>query len=138
MHKILPLILAFSFTTKALADCKPVTPIQAGEVAPCPGFIFSYEKELQLRQMNEEYKLSQEQIKIYLQQKDLLEKQVDISNKIIEKEEQKSELWKARAVDSTEKLIAYQERQETRDWLLIISGVALTVAAGWAVGQAGK
>ena len=136
--KALPLILALSFSSKALADCKPVTPIKAGEVAPCTGFIFTPEKEQQLRQMNEDYKFSQEQIKIYLQQKELLKQQLEASDKIVEKEAQKAELWRKAAEDSTTKLMQQEEHRTTRDWIFLVSGIVLTVAAGYAVGQASK
>ena len=138
MSKITSILLAIVFSSKALADCSPVTPIEAGEVAPCPGFIFSPAKELELRQKNEDYKLLLEQVKIYQQQKDLFKQQLDISDKIVAKEEQKAEIWRTQAEASTQKLIETQERQGTRDWVFLVSGIVLTVAAGYAVGQAHK
>lgn len=138
MSKIVPLILIWSFSFKALADCKPVTPIQVGETAPCPGYIFSPAKELELRQEHEDYKFSQEQIKLYLQQKEVYKQQLEASDKIAEKEAQKAEIWRKAAEDSTAKYVQLEDARTTRDWLFILAGIGLTVGAGWAMGQASK
>ena len=138
MSKIVSVILAAALSSQAFAECKPVTPIQAGQVAECPGFIFSPAKELELRQMNEDYKFSQEQIKLYLQQKELYKQQLEASEQVADKEAKKAELWRKAAEDNSAKLIKQEEARTTRDWIFLISGVALTVAAGYAVGQAAK
>lgn len=135
MFKILSSILIFLFTSKVLADCKPVTPIKTGEVAPCPGFIFSPEKELQLRQMNEDYKLTKQQIKIYLIQKENYRKELEVTDTIIRKEEQKTRLWQLKAEDSTAKLVKIQEQQNYRDWIFMSFGVALTLGTGYVINK---
>lgn len=138
MSKTLSLILVMAFSTKALADCKPVTPIQAGEVAPCPGYIFSPAKELELRQEHEDYKFSQEQIKLYLQQKETYKQLLEASDKIAEKEATKAELWRKAAEDSTTQYVKLEEARTTRDYMFLVAGIGLTVLSGWALGQASK
>lgn len=138
MFKTLSLILIMTFSTKVLADCKPVTPIQAGEVAPCTGYIFTPAKELELRQMNEDYKFSQEQIKLYLQQKELYKQELEVSNKIAEKEAAKAEIWRQAAEDSTTQYVKLEEARTTRDYLFLLAGIGLTVLSAWSIGQASK
>lgn len=138
MFKTFTLIVLLTFSSKLLAECKPVVPMKAGEKVECDGYLFSPDKELQLRQMNEDYKLLQEQTKLYIQQKELYKQQVETSEKIIEKTEQKVEVWKKQAEDSTQKLITQDERQGIRDWVFLVSGIGLTALAGWAVGASHK
>lgn len=138
MLKTISLILLFSFSLKAQADCLPVIPMAIGDKTDCPGFLFSPAKELELRTMNEDYKYLKEEVDLYVQQKELYKKELVDQTQIADKEVQKAELWRKQAEDSTLKLTQTQERQGIRDWLLIISGVALTVAAGYAVGEAHK
>lgn len=136
MLKIMSLILVFAFSSKALADCQPVTPLVTGEKAPCAGFLFSPEKELQLRIMNEDYKYLKEEVNLYIQQKELYKQELDDTQKIADKEAQKAELWRKAAEDSTKKYVEVQEARTMRDWLFLVAGVGLTVAAGWSLGQA--
>lgn len=135
--KVLAVVLSLALTTKAFS-CPPVTPLSKGEETPCDGFLFSQEKELQLRIQNEDYKLLIEQSKLYLQQKELYQKQLLDSDKIADKEREKAEKWRLAAETATEKLVASQEKDSVRDWVLILSGVGLTVLAGWSLGQASK
>lgn len=131
------LILISSLISAQVYACPgPVTPLQKGEQAPCFGYLFSPEKELQLRIRNEEYKLLLEQSKLYLNQKDLLIKELEITEKIADKERQKAELWRNLAEKTTAKYIESQDSKGARDWIMLLTGVGLTVAAGWAVGQA--
>lgn len=138
MSKILPLILVCAFSSKALADCSPVTPLNAGDAAPCQGFLFTPAKELQLRLMNEDYKYLKEQTDLYIQQKELYKKELETTQQIADKEAQKAELWRHQAEDSTQKLTQMQDRQGYRDWAFLLSGIALTTLAAWSVGQAHK
>ena len=132
-------LISLLISTEVFAGCpKPVTPLQQGEAAPCEGFLFSPEKEREIRGVNEEYKLLLEQTKLYLEQKELYKKELDESEKIIEKEQEKSEKWRDAAEKATEKYTAQEESRGTRDLLFLIGGVLLTVGAGWAVGQASR
>ena len=115
---------------------KPVTYVEEGKPAPCTGYIFSPEKEQEVRVMVQENKLQKEEIILKTKKIDLL---LD-SNKYLEeiaiKEQQKAELWRNRAEDSTEKLVSAKSNRGTRDWLFLVGGVLLTVGAGIAIGQA--
>lgn len=139
MFKVTTLLLISTLSTQSLAECKqPVTPLVTGQTSPCDGFLFSPAKELELRKTNEDYKLLQEQIKIYAQQKELYEQEIKTSEEIASKEAEKSELWRNRAIDSTEKLTSTESNRGMRDWLFLMGGVLLTIGAGFAVGQAHK
>jgi peroxiredoxin family protein len=138
MKKLITTVLLSSFSSSALAECKAVTPVNAGEIAPCSGFIFSPEQELKVRLLNEDNKFSKEQIKVYLEQKEFYKKELELTEQIIELEKQKTEAWKVQAEKSSEQLIKMQERQSIRDWVFLTSGVLITVAAGYAVGQVAK
>lgn len=133
--QIISFILGISFTSNAFADCKPVTPLEKGEKAPCAGFLFTPEKELELRIRNEEYKLLIEQTKIYIQQIDLYKKELETADKIVNKEQEKAELWRAAAEKATQKYVTLEESRTVRDWVFLVSGVGLTVLAGWSLGQ---
>lgn len=136
--KLLAVLLSLSLTTKAFSECKPVTPLNKGDVAPCTGYLFTPEKELELRIKNEEYKILLEQSKLYLQQKELYQSQIADLEKIATKEREKSELWRNAAETTTEKYVKLEESRTTRDWVFLVSGVGLTVLSGWAIGQAAK
>jgi CHAT domain-containing protein len=126
------------FANSALACEKPVTPLTQGQQAPCTGFLFSPEKEKQLRLLNEDYQLLLEQSQLYLKQKELYKQELEETDKIVEKEKQKAELWRKVAEDTTLKYTQVQEARGTRDWLFLIGGVVLTIGAGYALGQAAK
>lgn len=138
MYKILAIVLAFAFTSKALADCKPVTPLVTGDPAPCSGYLFTPEKELELRTKNEDYKLLQQQVTIYIQQKELYKQQLEDQSKIADKEAQKAELWRKSAEDSTKKYMEAEQNRTLRDGAFLVSGILLTVLAGWSLGQAAR
>lgn len=136
--QIISIVLGVSLSTSAFGDCKPVTPLEKGEPAPCMGYLFTPEKELELRIKNEEYKLLMEQTKLYIQQNELYKKELETTEVIVNKERQKAELWRTTAESATEKYVKLEEGRTTRDWVFLVSGVVLTVASGWAIGQASK
>lgn len=136
MRKIISIILGASLTASAFAQCPPVTPLEKGDKAPCSGYLFTPEKELELRIKNEEYKILIEQVKLYLQQNEVYKKELQTSEAIIAKEREKAELWRAAAEKSTEKYLKVEEGRTVRDWTFLVSGIVLTVAAGYAVGAA--
>lgn len=136
--KLIAMITAASFlwSSFALASCpKPVTLLQPKEPAPCRGYLFSPEKELELRLLNEDYKFLNEKLRLRDKQVDLLSREVDNLQAVADMEKQKAELWRKAAEDSTLRLVEKEEKQQTRDWLHILGGIGLTVLAGWALGQ---
>ena len=133
------LTILVAFPGQLYAGCeKPVSHLVKDQKAPCEGYLFSPEKELEVRIKNENYKLLLEQTKIYLQQITLFKSQVVITEEIAEKEKKKAELWRTRAETITEKYVTQEERRGWRDWMFISAGVLLTIGAGWGVGQASK
>jgi len=137
MKKLLSLLLASMLSLPANADCsKPVTTLEAGTPAPCRGFLFTPEKEHEVRLMGEDYDLTKQELDLKNKKIDLLIKSQADTDFIVKKEREQSELWRKAAEDSTLKLTEKENRQGYRDWLMILAGVALTVGAGYAVGQA--
>lgn len=123
----------------ALAACKqPVTYVLVSESAPCTGYLFSPEKEAELRSEHEKYNLNLEILSIKDQQINLYKQQTSDLQAAVQLEQQKAELWRKNAEDSTNKLMQSNERQGWRDMLFLTLGVVITAAAGWAVGQAHK
>jgi len=129
-------LLLLVFSSRLYADCeKAVTFLNEGQVSPCTGYLFSPEKELEIRIKNEEHKLLLEQTKAYIQTIDVYKKQVEITEKIAEKEQQKSELWRTRAEDITLKYTKQQQMRSWKDWIYFGVGIVTTVVAGWSLGQ---
>lgn len=139
MKKILSLLLTISLVVpvQAFGECnKPVVTLNQGEAAPCKGFLFTPAQEQQVRLIDEDYKLLQQKLELKDKQIDLFKKDVSTVDFMIQKEQDKAELWRKAAEDSTKQLVEVKEGQGKRDWLMILAGVALTIGAGYAVGQA--
>ena len=138
MKNLLKILLTLTLiSSNVLADCeKPVITLTQGQQAPCKGFLFSPQKEQEVRMLNEDYTLLQQELTLKNKQIDLYKKDISDVDFMIQKERDKSELWRKAAEDSTKQLVDIKEGQGRRDWLMIFAGIALTVGAGYAVGQA--
>lgn len=138
MKKLMALIIALSMPVNSFsADCAvPVKKLEEGSQAPCAGYLFSPEKELEVRVKVKEHNLLKDEINSLNGIVERLQKKNLESDKVIELEIQKSELWRVKAEDSTLKYISSEENRTKRDFWMVILGVALTVGAGYAIGQA--
>lgn len=138
MKKLLALIIALSLPINSFAaECQvPVKLLEEGSPAPCRGYLFSPEKELDVRIKVKDYSLLKQENEVLNQMIERLNKKNSESEKIIDLEIQKTELWKTRAEDITLKYVSVEENRGKRDFMFILMGVGLTVLAGWAVGQA--
>lgn len=138
--RLLSLLLSISLALPAHAtECsKPVTLLNEGTPAPCKGFLFSPEKESEVRLMNEDSKLMKQEIELKDLKLNLLSKDIKDTEFIIKKEQEQAELWRKRAEESTLLLTKKQDSQGLRDWGMVLLGVLITVGAGYAVGQASK
>lgn len=138
--KTLTILLSFAiFTQTAYSNCsQPVSYVLIGKPAPCTGYLFSPEKEQQLRIEDEEYKYNLQLLQVKDEQITLYKQEVSDLRDTTNKEQQKAELWRKSAEDTSAKYVASQERQGTRDLIFTVLGVLLTVAAGYAVGAAHK
>ena len=121
----------------SLGCVNPATQLKKGEEAPCTGILFSPEKEKEVRIKIQEHEVLEEQIRLQKVKIELLLSNEEYLNKIYKLEAEKAELWRIRAEESTEKLMSSAQNRGKRDWLFLITGVVLTVGAGYAVGQAG-
>lgn len=138
MNKLIALILSLVLPYSSYAaECQnPVKLLEEGSPAPCRGYLFSPEKELQVRIMSREYTLLKEENVNLDQVVDKLKKINYEYNRILELEEQKTQLWRTRAEDITSKYIEAETNRGRRDMLFVVLGVGLTVLAGWSMGQA--
>lgn len=140
MKKLLcQLLSSCILATSAKAEClKPVTFLEQGATVPCSGFLFSKEKEKEVRLMSEDYKLLQEELEIKNKKLELTLKDLKLSDDIVAKEREKTELWRLTAEKSTLELVKATENRTNRDLLMLLLGVVVTVGAGYAVGQVSK
>lgn len=139
MKQLLSLLLATCLALPANAECnKPVTLLSEGTPAPCKGFLFTPEKESEVRLMNEDNKLMKQEIELKDLKIKLLANDIKDTEFIIQKEAEQAELWRKRAEESTLLLTKKQDNQGYRDWGMVLLGVLITVGAGYAVGQASK
>jgi len=123
--RLLTLISSIILSLNVNASCQqPVKYLEQGSQAPCSGYLFSPEKEAELRLMSENEVLKDKKMK-------LLEDQIILSESIIVKERERSELWRNAAEESTKKLV-------NTNYYMVLLGVGLTVLAGWSIGQAGR
>lgn len=129
-------LCAFLWGHSGLAECvKEVTLLNQGDPSPCRGYLFTPEKELKVRIMNEENKYFQQQVDILNKQINLLNDSLKLQEEISGKEREKAELWRVRAEDSTRKLIDSEDGRGKRDLLFVIGGVLLTLGAGYAASK---
>lgn len=137
MKTLLAIIIALSLPVNTFAaECsQPVTLLQENTPAPCRGYLFTPEKELEVRLLKRESLLDKEELQA-LQAKALRLSKMNLENEaVLEKKDKQINLWKVRAEESTLKLVNAEEGRQTRDLLFIGAGVLLTVLAGWALGQ---
>lgn len=112
------------------ANCdKPVTKLDKGQEAPCSGYIFSPDKELEVRTEVEENKLLKKEVELKDKKIERLEKLTFESDKIIELEQNKTELWKTKAEDTTKKLIEANNSNITKDVVLVLTGIGITAGS---------
>lgn len=141
MKKIIGLILSLYLicppTARAACD-RPVISLKEGEAAPCRGFLFTPEKESQMRILDQDYSLLKEESLAKDEIITRLKKSIKESDSIIEKEQQKTNLWQIRAEDSTTKLMKLDQNRTTRDIIMVGAGVLLVVLSAWAAGQVNK
>ena len=139
-HKIANIILSIIlFYAQVSLGCEqPVKFLKKGEVVPCDGYLFSPEKEAEVRVVVQEHKLQGEQLEIQERKIKYLLENEKYWQEIADKEAEKAELWRYRAEDSTEKLVASERGRGTRDWLFLVGGVLITIGAGYSLGQVSK
>lgn len=138
MKKIVALLICLSLPLQSFgSECSvPVKLLEQGSLSPCRGYLFSPEKELEVRIKLQEHSLLQSEIATLTKIVDRLKLKDEESNKILELEIRKTELWKTRAEDITSKYVGLQEGSHKKDMGLVLLGVAITVFAGWSMGQA--
>jgi len=124
--RTLTLLISFVlFSQNINAQCQqPAKYLEQGSPAPCSGYLFSPEKEAELRLMSQNQELKDKKTQ-------LLQEQLLLSESITIKERERAEMWRIAAEESSKKAL-------TNDYFMILLGVGLTVLAGWSIGQVGR
>jgi hypothetical protein len=137
MKRLIAIALTISLPISSFADCtKPVTSLEEGAKAPCTGYLFTPEKELEVRLMKKESELLKAETENLNLMIDKYKKKEVEYTKVIDLQIDKTELWKTKAEDITMKYVAVEENRTKRDFGFILMGIGLTVLSGWAIGQA--
>lgn len=134
------LLVSLSLAVNCLAtECVvPVKTLEEGSPSPCKGFLFSPAKELEVRLMKKDYELYKLEVETTNAIIDRYKKKEYEFEKIVELESKKTELWKTRAEDITLKYVTIEENRGRRDFMFVLTGIGLTVLAGYAIGQAAQ
>jgi len=129
----------FLFFSDVVLSCdKSVTSLGQGDPAPCDGYLFSPEAESKARES--QYTLKYTKNRLVSQEKltDLYKRKYELLITLADKENLKAEVWRKEAERSTTALIKITTTTNYKDWVLFAGGVLTTVAAGYAIGQAGR
>lgn len=137
MKTLVALLLAVLIPVQSFAtECSnPVSLLQEGAAAPCRGYLFSPDKELQVRTDKQDSLLVKQELDNLNQTVERLNKELSESNKIIDDRTQQAELWRVRAIESTKELTAANDGRQSRDLLFIGLGVVITILSAWAYKQ---
>lgn len=138
MKRLMAFLVCLTVTSQSFgSECaSPVSLLEEGTKAPCRGYLFTPAKELEVRVIVQEHSLLLSEIETLNKIVERLNKKQLESDKILELEMQKTELWKAKAEDITYKYVDLQNTGSRKDMALILLGVGITVLAGWSIGQA--
>ena len=118
------------------APCqRPVTYLAIGEPAPCNGFLFSTEKELELRLMKETFEYLEQRNQLLDTQVSLLNKKINSYEDLLAVENKKTEIWKAEYEKTYKELKKQETSSKFKEYVLVLTGVLITVGSGWALGQ---
>jgi hypothetical protein len=140
MKKILILLTLLITPSLWAKDCvKPVTVLKQGIVAPCDGFLFSKEKESEVRYNKEELDLKFKEINLQIS------KSLDQASEIkdygvaLAAEKQKSKEWQTTAEKYTTKYENEESSRTTRDAIFFAAGIGVALISGvgvvWIVGH---
>lgn len=116
----------------SFADCPNAVNLNVGDkVTDCPriGLSVEYDKQIRKDLIEGDYNKQ-----IVDQQKKI----IDLKDLQVRQTSEQADLWKSEALREREALDKERNKTNWGFWGGLIGGVALTVLAGWAVGQAGK
>lgn len=139
LNKIIAILCCISISSISFAGCqKPVQYIKKDDPAFCEGYLFSIEKEKEIRVKV----IENDYLKLEIENKNKLinfyKEQEKILYEISEEERKKSKLWRDMAEESTLKLTKIERRSDLENVLWFVGGIFATVASGYAIGQASK
>lgn len=121
-----------AFPSRSFAECQNAISLNVGErVADCPriGLSLEYDKQIRKELIEGDYNKQ-----IIDQQKRI----IDLKDLQIKQTSEQADLWRSEALREREALDKERNKTNWGFWGGLIGGVALTVLAGWAVGQASR
>lgn len=116
----------------ALADCPNAVALNVGDkVTDCPriGLSLDYDRQVRKDLVDGDYNKQ-----IVDQQKKI----IDLKDLQIKQMSDQAELWRTEALREREVLNRERDKTNWGLWGGLIGGIALTVMAGWAIGQASR
>lgn len=133
--KILLILLAL-IATPLWGEClQDVEYIQEGDAAYCNGYLFTPEKELEIRIELKEAALDRDLSFIKDKQINLLHETNVYLDTIAAKEAEKAELWRKIAEENTLKLMKKENQDTYINYLFFGSGIVTAILTGYMVGQ---
>lgn len=135
--KYLILLLLVFYSVPALS-CDKVTPVINGELIKCDGMFVPIEKMKEITILKLSYEELLKQSELQLQKEVIIKEQLKLTEEMMEKERKRTNIWRKKTIEMTEKYIEVEDNRGKRDWVFLSSGIILTVLAGFAVGAASK
>jgi len=115
--------------------CAKVSLLNKGDTAACKGFLFSLEKEQEVRRIHQEYFLLKEELSLQQQELQKYKELIQNVEILMEKEQKKTEVWRIRAEDLTEKYTKTIDSRTTNDILFFCLGIGLTIGSAFVLKQ---
>lgn len=135
---ILSFMIIFPSHLWATACQQPVQYTLEGQAAQCTGYLFSPDQESKMEIINQQYQLLQEQLQVMQGMIDLYKQNNDKLTDIAKAEEDKANLWRISAENSTTKLIKKENSSQYRDAAFFIAGILTSIAVAYTIRHAGQ
>lgn len=124
MNKLFIYILILLHTTSTFAGCvNNVTLLNKGQASPCKGFLFSEQKEEEVKNIYTDYKLLKEESELYKKKEDNYKESLKIKDLMYKEQSEISNLYHTKLVETTKEYIKSQDGRGTRDLLFFSAGV---------------
>lgn len=131
--KLLAILLIALQVNVALAETciQPVTAVKKGDASPCDGYLFSKEKEAEVKQKVQDGELANQQVEIQAKQLMLYKDQTELYQGIAKKREEESELWRTKAIETTKEYTKSQTSDKLENIALFGGGVVVGIGIAY-------
>jgi hypothetical protein len=134
LNKFIVLLIILCLSGTSYSTCnQPVVSIEKGQAAPCSGYLFTPEKEQEVRLMKIEFIFTKKENEILNKKIKLFDKDIEAANLVIKKEREHGEVWRTTAITTTKNLVAIEESRGTRDVLLFGTGILTAVLVSFII-----